>query len=320
MDARAIADRLLDMDPDPIPKLVLLKEFKGASPGSAEYQNAYDRVCGHPFVKRLEDSQNGKGFWPSFHGETESAIRRLLSYGLEKNHICLKRASEYTIRLLHNEEVSDRSEKQDNIRWWPEMFLPLVCAATLSLTDGGNGNLAPHRKRWAAFAENAFAAGGYDREGDGRAQNEYFGFKTKCVIPPFNYYNLLLLAPRGGESYISDDTDQALIDYCLNEADGLGYVYNKTPGALVKIGAQNRDSRDFCHWIRALSIVSQFRGWAKYERKYADWIWDQRNADGLWEFPKKFDHFALSNSWRGRNGAIDSTIFMLRFLLKKQAY
>lgn len=30
------------------------------------------------------------------------------------------------------------------------------------------------------------------------------------------------------------------------------------------------------------------------------YIISQANADGLWEFPKKFD-FILSNSWRGKN-------------------
>jgi len=39
----------------------------------------------------------------------------------------------------------------------------------------------------------------------------------------------------------------------------------------------------------------------------------------LWEFPKKFD-FAISNSWRGKNKIIDSTIFVLRFLCKKKAF
>jgi hypothetical protein len=105
----------------------------------------------------------------------------------------------------------------------------------------------------------------------------------------------------------------------MNEADGIYYVYNKKPNKMISINMRDRDSRDFCHWIRALSLIAQFKGWAKYERDYVDWILTQRNQDGLWEFPKKFDIFALSNSWKGKNRAIDSTIFVLRLLLRKRA-
>ena len=319
IDYNEIVDRLLDMNPDPIPEFVLLKEFKGYAPERAEYQNAYDRICSHPFVKRFEKSQNDRGFWSPFHGCTEGVIRHLLSYGLDKNHSLLKNASEYIVKLLNNEQSLDQFEKQDNIRWWPETFISLVSAAMLSLIDNANENLVMHRNRWMAFAETAFRKGSYDREINWKTQNEHFGFETKCIIPPFNYYNLLLLSPRGGGNHISGETDNALVNYCLNEASSIGYVYNEKPGEMISINAQNRDSRDFCHWVRALSLVAQYTGWTKHEKKYVDWILKQRNRDGLWEFPKKFD-FVLSNLWRGNNKAIDSTIFVLRFLLKKQAF
>ena len=182
-----IIDKLLDMHPDPIPNFVLLKEFKRCAPDSIEYQNAYERVCEHPFVKEIEISQNSKGFWPSFHSYSEGLIRKLLWYGLDNSHICLKRVIEYTVKLLRNEEPHDRFEKQDNVRWWPEIFMPLVCATTLSLLDNTNENLDFHRKRWADFAEISLNKGYYDYEADKKAQNEFFGFTTKRIIPPYNY-------------------------------------------------------------------------------------------------------------------------------------
>jgi len=320
-----IIDKLLDMRPDPIPHFVLLKEFKGYTSDCIEYQNAYKKVCEHSYVKKIAEGQNSKGFWPHFHAQSESMIRRLLWYGLDNSHVCLKKVNEYTIKLLHGKEPHDRSEKQDNIRWWPEIFMPLCCAATLSLLDSTHSDIQLHRVRWAAFAESAFSMGVYNREIDAKTQNDYFGFRTKQIIEPFNYYNLLLLSPRDDINCLTTDTDQALVDYCVNEAKFIGYVYNKNPGDLVSIDMQNRDSRDFVHWIRALSLISQFKGWAKYEQKYTDWIMGQRNQDGLWVFPKKYGQlgvsnlFGLSDSWRGNNKAIDSTIFVLRMLMRKQA-
>jgi hypothetical protein len=130
---------------------------------------------------------------------------------------------------------------------------------------------------------------------------------------------LLLLAPNKEKSYLDISTDKSLVDYCIKKADNIGYVYNNKPLDLVPITAQNRDSRDFCHWIRALSLISQFNTWPQYKEKYVEWIISQTNRDGLWEFPKKFD-FVLSDSWRGKNKIIDSSIFVLRFLNHSKAF
>lgn len=322
-DLNAIVDKLLDMKPDPIPEFILLKEFKKLSPRSIEYQNAYDKVCNHKFVKKIEEEQNERGLWPPFHGYSENIIRRCLCFGLDKNHKCLRKVTEYILRVLNNEITFDESEKQDNIRWWPEMFVPLVCAGILSIIDEDNRVLNNHRKRWADFAEIAFSKGYYDKEAESKAQNDYFGFYTKRTIPAYFYYNLLLLAPTDKESFISDVTDRALVDYCMNQAENIYYVYNNRLADFVSIESIKKDSRDFCHWIRALSLVSKFKSWKKYEDIYFDWVLSQRNKDGLWELPKKPNRydFPLSDSWRSeKNRIIDSTIMILRFLSYNKAF
>ena len=314
-----IVDRLLDMNPDPIPKFILLKEFKGYGANNSEYDDLYEKVCAHPHVKKREESQNDRGFWHPFHGLTEGIIRLLLSYGLDKNNPLLNKVEQCLVRLLQGNEITGQHEKQDNPLWYPVMFESIIFASMLSLIDSQNGILTEQRKIWSNFAEISFSKGAYDRTLDDKAQFEHFGFKTKRIVEPFNYYNLLLLAPNGNTTYISDRTDQALVDYCMNEANGIYYVYNNKLNEFVVINAQNKGSRDFWHWIRALSLISQFKGWAKYEQKYTNWIWEQRNPDGFWEFPGKFD-FNLSNSWRSKNKVIDSTIFVLRFLMGKKAF
>lgn len=322
-DLNSIVDKLLDMKPDPIPEFILLKEFKGLSKDSRDYQNAYDRVCNHHFVKKIEKEQNERGFWAPFHGRSEEIIRKCFSYGLDKNHRSLKRVTEYILRILNNEDRLDESEKQDNILWWPKMFVPLVCAGMLSVIDEDHEVLNTHRKPWADFAEIAFSKGYYDKVLESKAQNDYFGFYTKRTIPAFSYYNLLLLAPTHRGNYLSDNTDQALVDYCINQAENIYYVYNCKLLDFVPIDTIRRDSRDFCHWIRALSLVSKFKGWKKYEDVYFEWILNQRNKDGFWELPRKpnrFD-FPLSNSWRSeKNRMIDTTIMVLRFLNHSKAY
>lgn len=231
--------------------------------------------------------------------------------------------TEYILRVLNNELTFDESEKQDNIRWWPEMFVPLVCAGMLSIIDEEHEALKLHRRRWADFAEIAFSNGKYDKEAESKAQHDYFGFYTKRTIPAFGYYNLLLLAPTEKESYITDATDTVLVDYCMNYAEQIYYVYNRRISEFVPIDSIGRDSRDFCHWIRALSIISKYKGWRKYENIYFEWIINQRNKEGLWELPKKPNRydFPLSDSWRTeKNRLIDSSIMVLRLLNHCKGY
>lgn len=312
-------DKILDMNPDPIPRFVLLKEFKGLTPDNPEYTDLYGEVCNHRFIKSLEEAQNQRGFWQPFHGYTEGVIRKLLSFGLDKNHICLKTVSDYLVKVLKSEEEWNQYEKQDNPLWYPKMFVPLVSAAMLSLIDKNHPMLEAPRQKWAYIAKESFSDGYYDVGGNINAISECFELFSKRPIAPFNYYCLLLLAPDSDSSYIDDSTERNLVDFCMKEAGSIGYVYNNKPSDMVEISVQNRDSRDFWHWIRALSLISQFRRWSVYKHCYFDWILSQANEENLWEFPKKFD-FSLSNSWRGKNKAIDSSVYVLRMLKGLRAF
>ena len=312
-------DKILDMNPDSIPRFVLLKTFKGITPDSPEYISLYDEVCSHRFIKCYETAQNERGFWQPFHGYTEGTIRKLLSFGLNKDHVCLKKVSDYLVKVLKNEEEWNQYEKQDNPLWFPKMFVPLVSAAMLSLIDKNHPMLEKPRQQWAYIAKESFSGGCYDLNRNIDAIADCFELSSKRPITPFNYYCLILLAPDKNSSYLDKTTDRALTDFCMNEASTIGYVYNNKPSDMIEISVQNRDSRDFWHWIRALSLISQFHGWSSYKDKYCDWILSQANRDGLWEFPKKFD-FTLSNSWRGKNKVIDSSIYVIRMLKGLRAF
>ncbi len=107
-------DKILAMDPAPIPRFVILKKFKGIMPDDPEYRSLYDKVCSHRFVKAFETAQNERGFWEPFHGYTEGVIRKLLYFGLDKEHVCLKSVSDYLVKVLKNEDDWGQYEKQDN--------------------------------------------------------------------------------------------------------------------------------------------------------------------------------------------------------------
>ena len=318
-DALQYAEKLLALDPDPIPRYVIYRTLLGYSADEPVCRAAYAAVTSHPHVKKIAEAQNERGFWEPFHGTTEGMIRRLLSFGLDRTHPTLARTEEYRVRLLCGTETTGQYERQDHPRWYSEMLEPLIAASMLSLIAPDHPLLQKHRARWAGFAEEILADGTYDEAHDRAVKASRFGYEVRRPIPPFNYYCLLLTAPYNGASALSGQTDRALVRYCMTELDSLYYVYNAPPGIPIPIDACRRDSRDFWHWIRALSVIAPYRGFDSYADAVTDYILSQRGADGLWRFPRKFD-FALSDRWAGGRKAVDSTLFVLRMLTRQRGF
>lgn len=312
-----IIDELLNMDPDPIPRFILLKEGKGLKPSDREYQNAYDQVLAHPFTRQIVRAQTPGGYWGAFHGDSEAVIRQALWMGLTPDHPSLQKVIFFLKKVLLGEGIfHQRCEKHDNPRWWLEIFMPLCAAATLSLLAPEDLLLEKHISLWRSFAEAAFAGGQYDPEDEWEAQYRHFQVKTKRRTPFYGYYSVLLLTAQKG--LLPPALEQKILAYCLHREEGMYYIYDKNPSCLVPITA----TKDFYHWLRTLTILSRFAGWEQYKSPYYNWVWQQRNADGFWDLMKKpRGHLQLSDSWRTRkNRIIDSSIFVLRFLMNKPGY
>jgi hypothetical protein len=122
-----------------------------------------------------------------------------------------------------------------------------------------------------------------------------------------------------GKSVLSEKTDRALVDFFMTKLPSLGYVYNEPPGIPIPIDTYRRDSRDFWHWVRALSIIAPYRGFAAYEKTIGDFLLSQRNESGLWTFPRRFD-LSLSDRFAGKHKTVDSSLFVLRILCGQRGY
>ncbi len=311
-DIRKKAEDLLKMDPDPIPRFILLKEFLKTDPADSEYKRAYKNVLGHGYVKKIEGGQTEDGFWGNFHMDSEAVLRRGLLLGLELSHPCFQKVGAFMETVLGGEDIwHQRCEKQDHPGWWLEMFMPLVTAANLSLIDPQNVLLEKQIAIWRSFAEAAFAGGRYDSAAEAAAQYEYFRIKTKRSIPFYSYYCVILLTAHNG--ILSDKLGNLILDYCLDRDEGMYYIYDRKPSQCVDIN----DTKYFFYWMRILSILSRLNGWEHHKARYCNWVWNQMNADGLWDLTDKpgYSQYVLSDSWRkSKNRIIDSSIYVMRFL------
>ena len=307
------------MHPDPIPRYVIYRNLLGYGKDHPDCRTAYAGVLACPQVERITAAQNELGFWEPFHGTTEGMIRRLLSFGLDVTHPTLAGVQDYLIGLLEGRRTTGQYERQDHPLWYSEMFEPLIAAAMLSLLSPDHPLVQKHRAVWASFAEEIFAGDHYEEEHDRAVKAKYFGFTVQRPIPPFGYYCLLLTAPVGGISVLSEKTERALVRYCMTEMQSLYYVYNEPPGIPIPIDTHRRDSRDFWHWIRALSIIAPYKGFDEYAARIGDYLLSQRGEDGLWTFPRKFD-FSLSDRYAGTSKTVDSSLFVLRLLCRQRGY
>lgn len=318
-DRIAGAKKLLSMNPDPIPRYIIYRDLLGYDSEHPDYCAAYEAVLSHPHVEKIAAAQNERGFWEPFHGTTEGMIRRLLSFGLDCTHPTLAAVRDYLIRLLEGKESTGQYEKQDHPRWYSEMFEPLIAASMLSLLVSDHPLVDRHRALWVSFAEEIFSHGYYDEDYDRAVKASHFGYTVSRPIPPFNYYCLLLTCPVNGKSYLTEKTDRALVDFCMTKLPSLGYVYNEPPGVPIPIDTHRRDSRDFWHWVRALSLIAPYIGFDVFEKTICAHLMSQRDENGLWIFPRKFD-FSLSDRFAGTHKTVDSSLFVLRMLAGRRGY
>jgi len=116
---------------------------------------------------------------------------------------------------------------------------------------------------------------------------------------------------------LSEKNEKKLLDEVYNTPKFQLLKKYITPSGYIGIGMHSGDKyketplQDGEVAARLLSYYAI----PKTNKIVANFIKILRNENGLWKFPKKFD-FTLSNSWRGINKTIDSTIFVLKLLMK----
>ena len=94
-DLIKIANKLLEMDPDPVPWFRLLRDILKVDQDNKLYIEAKDAIQNSKWVNLLRSSQLENGTWGRFHTQdtkikqtfptTETAIFAALASGLDKN-------------------------------------------------------------------------------------------------------------------------------------------------------------------------------------------------------------------------------------------
>ena len=112
--------------------------------------------------------------------------------------------------------------------------------------------------------------------------------------------------------------ERTLLEWVIAHRRGIYYLCEKPIDRMPRV-----DERWFYPWTLAHRLLSRFASWRVVSAEACEWVWNCRNADGLWDLgsgaPRQpFGPFPLSESWRRlKNRIIDSTVEMLGLLVRR---
>ena len=313
------------MDPDPVPRYRLMRDVLRLRSSDVRLHAARGDVDGSLHVAKLRDSQWDDGTWGRFHTQdtkakqpfatTETAVARSLALGLDAAHPILERLYPTLVGYVEGPAIwRDRPEKHGNPEAWP-IWVRHFSAAMLASINPADPHLLTCFNQRLDATQKAFATGSYDRGAEVAALNDALVSPMRNPVPFHWLPSLVLLSSR--VAHLPQSIEQQILDWMWHESTGVYYLSHVSPGAFPSIG-----KRGFLQWMRSHEILSRFAAWPAYSIPARDWLWEQRNSDGLWDVGSRASNgtqsaFPLSENWRRqRNRVIDSSVVVLDLLTR----
>ncbi len=316
-----LAQQLLDLNPDPSPRLLLLRDVLRRPPGDSARQDAERQLAECSRVQALSAAQQPDGTWGRFHTQdtavkgpiptSEYAIRRALTLGLDKRSPILQQAAGFIQSHLQGQTTwSDPPEKHDHPLIFPHNIRS-VSAAMLALIDNDHPALEPFWRYWAEVVEATFAGGDYDRQAELTCQQRLAGIPSRRYPPCHVYYPLVILSAT--RQNLPPGLERRLVEFIMRKPDGIYYVYERSLAAFPRL-----EEKGFESWLHGQELLARFASWVEMAPAVLNWLWQQRDAEGLWDVPAgggRSFAFPLSESWRRtQNRRIDWSVTILRLV------
>jgi len=317
----ATANQILSQNPDAVIRYRLLRDVVMVPPDSSELHQAKADLAQSACIQELADEQWEDGGWGAFHSRstlrkqkipsTEVGVERALALGLDANHPILKKASAYIQAVMRGElAFPDYQEKNDR---WPT-GMQLFLASTLSLILPNHPDLDPDRQLWIEIAQRTFQSGEYSKQAEIDAHADLTGATVKdSYLVLNNRYPLNILGSQPG--LLSTDLEIALLRWLWQRPEGIGYLempLNQPPP--LKPGPVDR-------WLASLELLSRcFPVWVDFAHPSIEWLWEQRNEQGLLDFgprPSSIAFLPLSDNWYTRQNRLFDWTTRVLILLRK---
>jgi hypothetical protein len=312
-----LGEQLLTMNPDVVPKFLILRDVLKLSPEDTQYRKAKSDMTGSRWIRELAEEQQDNGSFGRFHTQdtkikqkiptTEWAITRGLGLGLSKTDEIIRKTIQHMEHLLNGKELPlDNEEHHYGFR----IAFAYIIASNLAKIDPMHPLLAPKRQACAECVRRAFQSGSFIEE----------DWKLACRELNEVMLNLYMIHPltilqSGNESNLSVELERKLLQWIWNRPEGIYYITDQCPGVY-----QDVNSGQFHQWLHGIELLSDFQLWPEFVSDAVEHLLCQREGDGLWEYGPKanqnpFVHY--SESWRNKNNRkIDCSVRILALLRK----
>jgi hypothetical protein len=320
-EIRQAAQYILSFGPNPVPRLRLFRDILGIPGDDARLMETMQEVNVSRWVIELECEQWPDGSWGRLHSQdthanqkiltTEMGVRRGLALGLTANHPILCRAVEHLHQVIECGHCPDPEEKNES---WP-LLVQSFAASSLALLQPDLPVLRPIYERWLEIARRTFVNGQYDPLNESDALLALTGVDAHNSHLRLNdVHTLELLSSQPNQLPL--ELGRWLLDWLWQLPEGIackGVVLWPPP-------KPTRPGR-FERWLDSLEVLSRFSGWQSVAQPAVQWLWSQRDLDGLWNFGKRdpaSTWLPLSDNWReSKNRIIDWSVRILCILARQ---
>lgn len=313
-EVERIARLLLDQDPDPLVRRLILRDVLGDPSGSM-------LTDGGPQVRALAAEQRPDGSWGPFHSRstrlkqripsTEVGVARALTLGLDASHPVLSKAHANLVDLLEGRAAfPDYAERND--RW--ATGVKLFVSSTLAQIDPAHPSLVRTRVLWKDILLRTFRTGSYSEQDEIDAHRALTGatMKDSYLVLRSRYHLILLSAAAGA---LPAELVSAYIGWVWRQREGIGYL-----SVPLDRAAPTKNPGPLDRWFASHELLAKhYPGqWRPLFQPYVPWFWDRLSDEGRWDFGPRAaaqHYFPLSDDWTTRvNRRMDWTVRVLRLL------
>lgn len=270
-------------------------------------------------VEELYQAQDRHGGWGRFQSKdyaakdtfptSVTAINRCLYIGLTiEDRDILLCANEYLeAHLSGTAHEKFRNTNERIIPWNAAKFCELMEAI-----QPYNPLCDRTYSEWRYIAGRAFESGEYSYERERAAQHEIFWTREDRLVP---MQTELLLKRR---DQVPPELEDAMLRHYGEHVYRHGHFWHNCPEKLPEKFVYDKTRR----WFHSFNYINQFRGSAVYLADAVNWLAENQNAGGLWDWGGQtkdpwgyFGYFSTNRNHR-HNRVVDCTIEILSFLKK----
>jgi len=235
-----------------------------------------------------------------------TAINRCLYIGLTiEDRDILLMAYEYLEEFLKGTSREKLYNKNERAIPWQTAS---ICE-TIEAIKPNNELCDRTYSEWVYIAMRAYENGEYSYERERAAQHEVFWTKEDRLVP----MQFGLLLKRRDE--LPDGIEEAMLRHHGEHAYHNGYFWWESPKKLPENFVYNKTRR----WFATFNYINRFRGSALYLAESVNWLMENRNTDGLWDWGTQvkdpwgyFGYFSTNKNYK-HNRIVDCTMEVLSF-------